>query len=364
MSRPALTVNAILVALLLAGVLLSYRTVAVADTATTDPGTARTSLVTKGQVTSTVSATGTVQSSSMVNVGFATPGTLTEINVKVGDAVKKDQVLAKVNAGQAQEQLSAARSSLSSAQQTFTRIRSSTSDATTIAFAQSQVTNAQNSVNSAQRAVNAATLTAPMDGTVIAVNGTVGNWSISGASGGSTTGDTTNTGDGAGGSTSSNSAAFIQIADLSKLQVSASFAEADAIKLKTDQSATVSWAALSGPHATGRITAIAPAATNQNNVNSYAVVVSLDWVPDSIRIGQTVAVAVTVAQADGVVRVPVAAVRGNGQQHTTDVLRADGRRETRPVDVGLQGDQFAEIRSGLNPGEQVTVNGVGTRGNG
>jgi macrolide-specific efflux system membrane fusion protein len=359
MSRPALAINAILVTLLLGGVLISYRTVAVADTATTDSGTAGTSLVTKGQVLSTVTAGGTVQSASMANVSFTTPGTVTEINVKIGDTVTKDQVLAKISSAPAQEQLSAAQATLSSAQQSLTRVRASTSDATTIAFAQAQVTSAQNSVNAAQRAVNGTTLTAPMDGTVIAVNGTVGNWSNGG-----TVGDASTSGAAKGSGGSSSGTALIQIADLTKMQISASFPEVDAIRLNTNQSAMVTWAALSRAQAAGRVTTVSPAATTQNNLNSYAVIVGLDWMPDGIRIGQTVTVTVTVAQADGVVRVPVAAVRANGQLHTAEVVLADGKRETRAVELGVQGDQFVEIRSGLNPGEQVALNRGGTRGNG
>jgi macrolide-specific efflux system membrane fusion protein len=350
LSRPALVVNAILVALLLVGVLLSYRTVAVADTATTGSGPARVGLVTRGPVTSTVSAGGTVQSGSMANVSFAAPGTVTEINVRIGDAVKKDQILAKIGSAPALEQLSAAQATLASAQQSLRRVRASTSDATTIAFAETQVTSAQNSLNAAQRAVGGTTLTAPMDGTVIAVNGTVGSWASGGTAG--------------GGSAPSNGAAFIQIADLGKLQISASFPEVDAIKLRTGQVATVTWAALSGARAAGRVTTIAPAATSQNNVNSYAVTVGPESLPDGARIGQTVTVTVTVAQVDGVVRVPAAGVRDNGQQHSSEVLRPDGRRESRAVEIGLQGDEFAEIRAGLAPGEQVALNRGGTRGNG
>jgi macrolide-specific efflux system membrane fusion protein len=109
---------------------------------------------------------------------------------------------------------------------------------------------------------------------------------------------------------------------------------------------------------------VSPAATSQNNVNAYAVVVSLEWLPDGTRIGQTVTVTVTVARLDDVVRVPTAAVRISGHLHTAEVLRTDGRRETRVVEVGVQGDQFVEIRSGLNPGEQVALIRGGTRGDG
>jgi macrolide-specific efflux system membrane fusion protein len=393
--RPTLVVNAALALLLALGGFLSYRTIAVANTATTAGATtSRVVPVTQGQVTSSVSATGTVQSASTAAANFLTAGTVTEIDVKVGDTVKTGQVLAKVNATTAQEQLTAARANLASAQQSLARAQSaSTVDAATVTAAQAQVTNSQNSVNSAQRAVDGTTLTAPMDGTVIAVNGTVGGSSSgSSSSGGSSSGGSSSGGSSSGGSSSGGSSGaaagggganggtassgsastattgFIRIADLSKMQVSVYFSEADATKLKADQATTVTWAALSGAHVTGRIATISPTATSQNNVNSYAVTVSLDSLPDGVRIGQTVTALVTVAQTDNAVRVPAAAVRGTGQRHTVDVVTAGGKRETRQVEVGVQGDQFVEITSGLQPGEQVALNiptGTGgTTGNG
>jgi macrolide-specific efflux system membrane fusion protein len=374
---PGLVVNGILGVALLAAAVASYRTVAVADTATTGTSASRAVAVSQGQVVSSVSASGSVQSAATASANFVTAGTVTEIDVKVGDAVKKDQVLAKVSPTTAQEQLTAAQANLTSAQQSLGRAQSATSpDAATIAAAQAQVTQAQNSVNSAQRAVDGTTLTAPMDGTVIAINGTVGGSSNSGSSSGgsstsassgggssssnnATTGNNSTNGQNNNSNTSSNatgSTGFIQLADLGKLLVSASFAEADATKLTVNQAATVTWAALSGARTTGKITTIAPTATTQNNVNSYAVTVSLDTPPDGVRIGQTVTVSVIVAQATDAVRVPAAAVRGTGQRHTVEVVTGDGKRETRQVEVGVQGDQFVEITSGLSPGEQVALN--------
>jgi macrolide-specific efflux system membrane fusion protein len=359
--RPSAVVNAVLALLLALGAFLSYRTVAVADTASSTAGaTSRAIPVTQGQVTSSVSASGSVQSASTAAANFGTAGTVTEIDVKVGDPVKTGQVLAKVNPTAAQEQLTAARANLTSAQQSLSRAQSATQpDPASIAAAQAQVTQAQNTVNSAQRAVDGTNLTAPMDGTVVAINGTVGA-SSGGSAGGSASGASSGAGSSGGSNsatTSSGSAStgFIRLADLTKMQVSASFAEADATKLKVGQAATVTWAALSGARATGKIAAISPTATTQNNVNSYAVTVTLDSLPDGVRIGQTVTVGVTVAQAGDAIRVPAAAVRGTGQRHMVDVVTADGKHEARQVEVGVQGDQFVEITSGLEPGEQVAL---------
>jgi macrolide-specific efflux system membrane fusion protein len=138
------------------------------------------------------------------------------------------------------------------------------------------------------------------------------------------------------------------------MQVSASFAEADATKLKAGQAATVTWAALASTTASAKVATIAPTATTSNNVNSYAVVVSLDQQPAGIRIGQTVTVTVTVAQVDNVIRVPSVAVRTAGTRHLVTVVAA-GANESRTVEIGVPGDTFTEITSGLTIGEQVVI---------
>jgi macrolide-specific efflux system membrane fusion protein len=63
---------------------------------------------------------------------------------------------------------------------------------------------------------------------------------------------------------------------------------------------------------------------------------------------------VTVAQADDVLRVPTNAVRTAGGQRTVQVKTAT-RIETRAIQVGIQGDQFVEVTSGLTVGEQVVI---------
>ena len=99
---------------------------------------------------------------------------------------------------------------------------------------------------------------------------------------------------------------------------------------------------------------IAPTATTSNNVNSYAVVVSIDDLPEGIRIGQTVTAVVTVAEARNVLRVPAAAVRTVGSGHVVTVV-SNGTNQVRQVEVGVEGDSFTEIRSGLAAGEQVVI---------
>ena len=356
MRRPSLLVNAGLGVLALAGALWAYQTVTVSNTASgATAGNQRYATVQAGGVVATVSASGTVQSANTANADFGTSGTVTEIDVKVGDVVTKGQVLAKLDPTAAQDQLNTANANLASAQQSLTRANSAAPvDTSAVASAQAQVAQAQATVDADQRALDGTVLKAPMAGTVTAVNGSVGGSSSASSASSSGSG---NSGSGAApaAASTSTSTGFVQLADLGQLQVSGYFAEADATKLKVGQAATVSWSALANTRATGKVASIAPTATTQNGVNSYQVVISLDTVPAGTRLGQTTSVAVTVAQADNVLRLPTAAVRSAGGRFTVQLVTGTNKTQTTVVQVGVQGDTFDEITGGLAEGQQVAI---------
>src|SRR2546425_3441552 len=134
--RPTLWVNAGLGVLALAGALWAFQTVTVANTTSTSSTGQRVVAASVGNVVATVSASGTVQSASTANADFVTAGTVTEVDVKVGDTVAKGQVLAKVDPAAAQDTLNTAQANLTSARQALTRAKAATpTDAATISAA-------------------------------------------------------------------------------------------------------------------------------------------------------------------------------------------------------------------------------------
>ncbi|MFD0852237.1 efflux RND transporter periplasmic adaptor subunit, partial [Actinomadura adrarensis] len=144
------------------------------------------------------------------------------------------------------------------------------------------------------------------------------------------------------------------IADTDRLEITASFTEADITKIKKSAPATVTFDALAGESASGKVTSIDQTPTTENNVTRYGVHVSLTDTPDGIRLGQTSQVQVTVGQAENVLYVPSAAVRTAGGRSTVTVVQ-NGAQVTKVVQTGLSGDQGTEIKSGLTEGESVVI---------
>jgi macrolide-specific efflux system membrane fusion protein len=83
-------------------------------------------------------------------------------------------------------------------------------------------------------------------------------------------------------------------------------------------------------------------------------VVSIDAAPDGVRIGQTITVKVTVASVENVLRVPTNAVRSAGGRYTVQVV-SGGRTQTVVVQVGVVGDGYDEITSGLTARQEVAL---------
>jgi macrolide-specific efflux system membrane fusion protein len=356
--RPSVAVNAALGVALVAGAFWAYETLSGPDTTTAANASVRSVPVQQGTVTKTVSADGTVESANTATGSFVTGGTVTAIYVKVGSVVKKGQVLAKVDPADAQRTLDAAETDLDAANDALDRAEDAGSDTST---AENEVAQAQDTVDSAQAGVDGTVLKAPMAGTVTAVNGTIGS-SSSGSSSSSSSGSSSGGGSSAGGSTStsssssssSSSSGFVDLADLTKMQVTAAFAEADATKLKEKQAATVTWNALSGTTAAAKVTAIDPSATTSNSVVTYGVTLTLDKVPTGAKVGQTVSVSVTTGSVADATFVNSAAVTTVGTRHTVTVV-TNGTQETRQVEIGLEGDEATQITSGVTVGEAVVL---------
>ena len=78
--------------------------------------------VVKGKILQTVSATGTVEAETKLDLRFMNSGKIKEINVQVGDSVQKNEVLSKLDTAQLESQLNKAKAGLSAAQANLNKL--------------------------------------------------------------------------------------------------------------------------------------------------------------------------------------------------------------------------------------------------
>ena len=262
--------------------------------------------------------------------------------------IASDQLTGQRSISQAQTAIQSAQDAL--AVQT-------TAKGTQIQSAQAAVQSAQAQVDTAQQNLNYTVLSSPVTGTVLSVNGVVGEGV--GASTGATSlapgsfapqpSAAASTGTGAG------SSAFMTIASDGGQEVVVPFAESDAAKVAAQQTATVTFDAVTGLNLPAHVLAVAAGSTVVSNVVNYYVTLALDRVDQRVKQGMTAIVSVIVAQATGVLTVPNRAITRLGPLAFVNVLNSNGKEVRTQVQLGAQGDTSTEIRSGLDAGQKVVL---------
>ena len=233
-----------------------------------------------------------------------------------------------------------------------------------IAAAQAQLTSAQTAVQTAQQNLDATTLAAPMNGTVNAINGVVGEMA-GGASGSTPEAPGTQ----APLPTTTQSSSFMVIGNDSGMEVVVPFAESDAARVASDQDASITFDAAPSVTMTGKVIAVASSATVTSGVVNYYATISLDSASNVLKEGMTSNATVVVSNATNVLTVPnLAITRLGGQAYVN--LYANGQEVQTAIETGVVGDTYTEVTSGLNEGQQVVIpslrvpSGTTTRGGG
>jgi HlyD family secretion protein len=196
---------------------------------------------------------------------------------------------------------------------------------------------AQLSVDAAEAALEETTLLAPMDGTIMAVNASVG--------------ETPGTD-------------FIILADLEQPLLEVFLDESDLNMVGVGFDVEVIFDALPDDMFTGEVVQIDPQLVNDSGVTAVRALVRLDESsfakPQTLPVGMNATVDVIGGRAENAVLVPVEALRELAPGEFAVFVMEDGEPKLRIVEVGLMDFTFAEIVSGLDAGETVSTGIIDT----
>jgi RND family efflux transporter MFP subunit len=216
----------------------------------------------------------------------------------------------------------------------------------------SNVQSALNSLNNAQTAV--ATAQANLDNAVIkaTVAGVVTTIS---AQVGENVSSTSTTG-------------FIVIANTGSMALHGTIGEADIVKLKLGQVATVTVDAIGTAKMTGKVTSLDPVATISGGVPVYGVDVTIDLPNQAVKPGMSGTANVIIASSPNALTVPNLAVKtASGRRYLT--VMKDGQQVDTDVTFGISNDTVTEVLTGVQEGDVVvlpqpraTTTGAGGRG--
>ena len=280
----------------------------------------RTQPVTRGTITSGISATGKVNAVEMVEVGTQVSGTLKEIYVDYNSLVEKGQLLAlldpdvlsskieenKASLAVAQAGVTKARAELINAQRNDTRNRQlwerkliAKSDVeraetqlmvarASLAEANSRVLQAQESLKQAETNLKYTKITSPIDGVVVSRQVDVGQTVAA----------------------SLQTPTLFSIAkDLTRMQVEANIDEADIGRIREGQKAICRFDAWPQDSFEAVVAQKRLSPETVSNVVTYVVILKIDNEEGKLMPGMTANISVTTEQRDDVLRIPAAALR-------------------------------------------------------
>ena len=144
------------------------------------------------------------------------------------------------------------------------------------------------------------------------------------------------------------------IGDPKALEVIANVTEEDYPLLAVGQSVEAYFDARPEVTVTGKVERIIPKRI-EGDRPLYNIYISLDEIPDGLADGMTSDTAITIAKHEGVLCLPRAIVRASGGDTTTVKVWNGLEETTKEITIGLRGDTYVEVVSGLSEGEQVVT---------
>ena len=326
--------------------------------------TFETAKVEKGNIQTSITATGTIEPVTSVTVGTQVSGIVSHLYVDYNSVVKRGQVIAELDRTNLISELNAQKASLASAQSSLNYQQSNFEryktlyekglvsadeyESARLQYEQSkqQVAQSRESVQRAQTNLGYATITSPIDGVVLSKSVEEGQTVAA----------------------SFNTPELFTIAqDLTNMRVIADIDEADIGGVKEGQRVAFTVDAFPDDTFEGRVTQVRQQATTESNVVTYEVVIGAPNVDLKLKPGLTANVTIFTLEKNDVLTVPAKALRfqpneallKEGQtiedcegQHKLWTLE-DKVFKAHKVETGTTNGVTTEITGGIAEGTEV-----------
>lgn len=323
-----------------------------------------TAKVSKQNISTSITATGTIEPVTKVEVGTQVSGIIDKIYVDYNSVVKKGQVIAELDKTNLVSELNSAQSNLANAQSNLTYQKANYSryknlyekgliaandfENARLSYeqAQQQVKIQQQSVEKARTNLGYATITSPIDGIILSKEVEEGQTVASAM--------TTPT-------------LFNIAQDLTDMRVIADIDEADIGGVVEGQRVTFTVDAFPDDVFDGSVTQVRQEATTESNVVTYEVVISAPNDDLKLKPGLTANVTIYTLEKNNVLTVPAKALRFT----PNDAIMTDGESiedvkaknkvwthegnvfKAHAVEIGTTNGTFTEIVSGIKEGTEV-----------
>lgn len=312
-----------------------------------------TTAVTRMDLKSTVSATGTIRPVDSVEVSSKVTARIKSVLVKENDTVTAGQTVALLDGKDYEAKRDQAQYKVTNTRAKYDRVSylySIGADTQVdLEDAQLNYDTAVSALSEAQSDMSEMTIQAPMTGVVIGEPKTAGTMAVQG---------------------SDNPTVIMRIADLSSKQIMAKVDETDIGNIKVGQDATFTVDTYTGRTFTAHVSKISQtdtgnswdtsstsssssSASSSASVIYYYVTLDVDDPDSELLPAMTARVEINTADKPQALVVPISTLKTDANGSYVIVKNPDGSQENRYVQTGIYSDEYVEILDGLSEGEQV-----------
>ena len=291
----------------------------------------------RGDIQTTVSATGTISAVNSVAISSRVTGLITDVRVKENDHVKAGQILVVLDDTTLRAQVAQYQAQLSNYAANYERSKTLTAvGGQSVQQLDADRTNylvAQSTYNNFAAQLDYYVIKAPIDGIVIGKPTPAGQTVAQGIS---------------------SPQVIMTIADMSQMQIKVLVDETDVGKVKLGQKVSFTVDAYTDITFSGRVTSISKDAINSSNIIYYPVYVDVDTSQGLLYPTMTARVTINAGESKNALLIPLAAIKEEkGQKYVQ--LMVNGKPQNTPVQTGLSDDSNIEVLSGLSEGDYVVV---------
>lgn len=327
-----------------------------------------------GTLIKSVEASGEIYATQLINVGAQVGGQIKKLHVKLGDNVKKGDLIAEIDSSTQKNTIDNKRAALeiyqaqlqsaiiseqisdielkrqnelykkgATSEQNLQSARQSDATAKArIKELKAQISQAQIALNTAQIDLEYTKIKAPKNGTIVSVQVEEGQTLNSAQS----------------------APTIVNIADLSKVKMKIQIAEGDITKIKVGS--PVVYTILSEPNQKfkAKINSIDPALTTMSDgkysSNSSSTTNAVYYYAQSIvenksgllRIGMSTQNSIQIAKAENAIIIPTLAIKNINEKKYVSILK-NNKAEEKEVQIGISDNLNTQILSGINEGDLI-----------
>ncbi|MFH4415832.1 MAG: efflux RND transporter periplasmic adaptor subunit [Neisseriaceae bacterium] len=331
--------------------------------------------VTKQDIVTQVLASGKLEAAEDTTVGAQTTGEIKALHVKIGDTVKKGDLIAELdptvatnNLAKTKDELTADQARLNSLKRKIV-VAKSELDSYALLYRggaasktqyDARLTNYQELINESiqvkakinqdeltlqnmNKNLSYTRITAPMAGIIVSLPVDVGQIL--------TAGYTTPT--------------VAKIANLDQMNIRAEISEADIVHIKKGQKASFTLVGNGSKSYPATVEIVHPAPISitdgiASNSNNYYTILKVEQIDPSFKVNLTTTVHITTGEKDGVLAVSSSAIHERKGKSYVTVLDSQHKKLEKQVQTGFSNGTKTEILSGLVEGETVLKEAIAT----